>query len=154
MARASRDGNTMDQLRPIWEIALGAGALVAVLMIHGVGMFYIQHINRDYQRMPPLHLRREIAFSLMIFLMLCTHLVEVLLWAVALTWTGAIAAFRDAYYYAAVTYTTLGYAENTLTPAWRILAPMMAMSGVFAFGWTTSVLFSIVGAPAAVSAKE
>ena len=67
---------------------------------------------------------------------------------------GGAAAFRDAYYYVAVTYTTLGYGENTLTPAWRILAPMMAMSGVFAFGWTTSVLFSIVAAPAGVSAKE
>ena len=144
----------MDQLRPIWEIAFGAGALIAILMVHGVGMFYIQHINRDYQRMPPLHLRRELAFSFMIFLMLCTHLVEVLLWATALAWTGAIAGFRDAYYYVAVTYTTLGYGENTLAPAWRILAPMMAMSGVFAFGWTTGVLFSIVGAPPQVDAKE
>ena len=58
---------------------------------------------------------------------------------------GAIATFRDAYYYVAVTYTTLGYAEGTLATPWRILAPMMAMSGVFAFGWTTSVLFAIVG---------
>ena len=109
----------MDQLRPIWEIALGAGTLIATLMVHGVGMFYIQHINRDYRRMVPLHLRRELAFSFMILLMLCTHLVEVFLWAAALTWTGAIATFRDAYYYAAVTYTTLGYAENTLTSQWR-----------------------------------
>jgi len=73
-----------------------------------------------------------------------THFLEVLLWAGALSALGAIAVFRDSFYYAAVTYTTLGYAENTLTHQWRILAPMMAMSGVFAFGWTTSVLFAIV----------
>ena len=143
----------MDQWRPFWEIAFGTGTLIVSLMIHGVGMLVIQRMNQDYQKMPPLHWRREMAFSLLIFLMLCTHLVEVLLWAEALVLMGAMAAFRDAYYYVAVTYTTLGYAENTLTPQWRILAPMMAMSGVFAFGWTTSVLFSIVGtitpAPAA-----
>ena len=70
-----------------------------------------------------------------------------LLWAGALITTGAVPLFRDAYYYVAVTYTTLGYAEGTLGPQWRILAPMMAMSGLFAFGWTISVLFSIVGVP-------
>src|SRR5207237_1443384 len=114
-------------------------------IIHGIGMFYIQRLNRDYQRLAPLHLRREAAFSLLILLLLLTHLIEILLWAAALILTGAVPLFRDAYYYVAVTYTTLGYAEGTLAPQWRILAPMMAMSGLFAFGWTISVLFSIVG---------
>ena len=137
----------MDQWRPIWEMVFGTGALIVSLIIHGIGMFYIQRLNRDYQRLPPLHLRREAAFSLLIILMLLTHLLEILLWAGALITTGAVPLFRDAYYYVAVTYTTLGYAEGTLGPHWRILAPMMAMSGLFAFGWTISVLFSIVGAP-------
>ena len=137
----------MDQWRPFWEIVFGTGALIVSLIIHGIGMFYIQRLNRDYQRLPPLHLRREAAFSLLIFLMLLTHLLEILLWAGALITTGAVPLFRDAYYYVAVTYTTLGYAEGTLGPQWRILAPMMAMSGLFAFGWTISVLFSIVGVP-------
>jgi hypothetical protein len=120
-------------------------------------MFWIQRRNKHYQRLPPLHWRREIAFSFLILLMLLTHVVEVMLWSGALTVTGAIPNFRDAYYYVAVTYTTLGYGEDTLSPQWRILAPMMAMSGVFAFGWTTSVLFSIVGdggAAATEAARE
>jgi len=135
----------MDQWRPIWEIVFGTGTLIASLMIHGVGMLYVQRRNRDYRELPPLGLRREAAFSLLILALMFTHVVEVLLWALALIIIGAIPTFRDAYYYVAVTYTTLGYAEGTLTPQWRILAPMMAMSGVFAFGWTTSVLFAIVG---------
>jgi len=135
----------MDTLLPVWEIAIGVAALVASLMIHGVGMFWIQRRSLDYRHLPPLHMRREIAFSFLILLMLTTHVVEVVVWSAALVVTGALATFRDAYYYVAVTYTTLGYAEDTLPQAWRILAPMMAMSGVFAFGWTTSVLFSIVG---------
>ena len=103
----------MGQWRPIWEIVFGTGALIVSLIIHGIGMFYIQRLNRDYQRLPPLHLRREAAFSLLIFLMLVTHLLEILLWAGALITTGAVQLFRDAYYYVAVTYTTLGYAEGT-----------------------------------------
>ena len=136
----------MDQWRPIWEIAFGVGTLIASLMIHGVGMLYVQRRNRDFRALPPLGLRREAAFSLLVLVLVFTHVIEVLVWAAALLAIGALANVRDAYYYVAVTYTTLGYAEGTLTPQWRILAPMMAMSGVFAFGWTTSVLFAIVGA--------
>ncbi|HEY4137289.1 MAG TPA: ion channel [Casimicrobiaceae bacterium] len=135
----------MDQWRPIWEIAFGVGTLIASLMIHGVGMFYVQRRNRDFRTLPPLGLRREAAFSLLILVLVFTHVIEVLVWSIALLAIGALPNLRDAYYYVAVTYTTLGYAEGTLTPQWRILAPMMAMSGVFAFGWTTSVLFAIVG---------
>ena len=135
----------MDQWRPVWEIAMGVAALIASLMIHGAGMFWIQRRNLHYTRLPPLHLEREWKFSLLISLMLMTHVLEVLLWSAALYGTGAIATFRDSYYYVAVTYTTLGYGEGTLTPQWRILAPMIAMSGLFAFGWTISVLFAIIG---------
>ena len=134
----------MDQWRPIWEIAFGIATLIASLMIHGVGMLFVQRRNRDYRKLP-LGLRREAAFSLLVLALMFTHVIEVLLWSLALIVIGAIPTFRDAYYYVAVTYTTLGYAEGTLTPQWRILAPMMAMCGVFAFGWTTSVLFAVVG---------
>src|SRR5258705_12756379 len=110
----------MDNGRRFGEFVLGGGALMVSLITHGIGMFYIQRLNRDYQRLPPLHLRREAAFSLLIFLMLLTHLLEILLWAGALITTGAVPLFRDAYYYVAVTYTTLGYAEGTLGPQWRV----------------------------------
>ena len=135
----------MDRWHPIWEIAFGVGTLIASLMIHGVGMLFVRRRNRDYQSLPQLGLRRETAFSLLILALVFTHVIEVLVWAIALVFIGAIPMFRDAYYYVAVTYTTLGYGEGTLQAQWRILAPMMAMSGVFAFGWTTSVLFAIVG---------
>src|SRR4029453_6250839 len=103
--------------------------------------------NRDYQRFAPFRFRGQVTFSLLILTLAITHFLEVLLWAGALMAIGAMTVFRDAFYYTAVTYPPLGYAENTLPHHWRILAPMMAMSGVFAFGWTTSVLFAIVSAP-------
>lgn len=58
------------------------------------------------------------------------------------------------HFYVSVTYTTLGYGEGTLPLNGRFLAPMIAMSGLFAFGWTASVMFKIVpqdthGTPAA-----
>ena len=138
----------MDRWLPVWEILFGSAGLIVSLLVHGFGMAYVQQKHRDAQRFARFRFHRQLSFSLLILLLLTTHLVEVLLWAAALVLTGAIGVFRDAFYYSAVTYTTLGYDENTLSHEWRILAPMMAMSGVFAFGWTTSVLFAIVSTQA------
>jgi uncharacterized protein YhhL (DUF1145 family) len=135
----------MDQWHPMFEIGMGVATLIASLLIHGVGMYWVQRRNLHYAQLPPFGWRREIALSLLILMMVLTHVVEILLWGSALCLAGAIATFRDAYYYVAVTYTTLGYGEGTLTSTWRILAATIAMSGLFAFGWTTSVFFSIVG---------
>lgn len=134
----------MEQWLPVWEILLGSVALILSLLIHGVGMATVQRTHRYFQESPRLRTIRQLTFSVLIVMLAATHFLEVLLWAASVAALGAIAVFRDSFYYAAVTYTTLGYAENTLTHQWRILAPMMAMSGVFAFGWTTSVLFAIV----------
>lgn len=135
----------MSQLLPLWEIILGATLLVASLLIHGVGMNRVQTRHAKFQRLHAAgHLRRQAMFCSLILLILLTHLLEILGWSFMLMITGAVSGLRDAYYYAAVTYTTLGYREGTLSLDWRIFAPMIAMSGLFAFGWTTGVLMIIV----------
>src|SRR5436305_12202158 len=108
---ARRAGTAMERWLPIWEIAFGAGTLIASLMIHGIGMLFVQRRNRDYQTLRPLALRREAAFSMLILVLMFTHLVEVLVWAAALMFIGAIPMLLDAYYYASVTCTTRGNAD-------------------------------------------
>jgi len=134
----------MERWLPVWEILLGSVALILSLLLHGLGMAYVQKTHRDFEQSQRFRAYHQLTFSVLIAMLAATHFFEVLLWAGAMTAIGVIPVFRDSFYYTAVTYTTLGYAENTLPHQWRILAPMMAMSGVFAFGWTTSVLFAIV----------
>ena len=130
---------------PVIEIAIGALLLVASTLVHGVGMVFVQ---RQFEQYWPgrraAHSHRQFIFSYLVLLMLATHLVEVLLWAGTLMSVGAIPGLRDAFYYAAVTYTTLGYEDVKMPFDWRLLSPIMAMSGMFAFGWTTGVLVSLV----------
>jgi hypothetical protein len=45
--------------------------------------------------------------------------------------------------FAANNYTALGYG-NILPMGWGMLAPIIAISGLFTFGWTGSVLVSMV----------
>jgi hypothetical protein len=139
----------MHPTNPAWslwvEVLMGAVLLVASTSLHGLGMFLVyERFDRHWPKFERKRMRRQIFFSGIILFMLFTHLVEVLLWGVTLAVVGAIPVFRDAYYYAAVTYTTLGYRSEMLPPDWRIVAPMIAMSGFFAFGWTTGVLVNLV----------
>ena len=125
---------------------MGALLLIASTSLHGLGMYLVHdRFDRHWPRYRNQRLRRQFFFASIVLLILVTHLAEVLLWGATLALVGAIPIFRDAYYYAAVTYTTLGYGAELLPPTWRILAPMIAMSGFFAFGWTTGVLVNVVG---------
>ncbi len=135
----------LDRGMPAVEIALGTIPLLATLFIHGVGMYAVM---RGFERRGVAIYRTgstgELFFGLMVAMMLATHLLEMFVWAAALGAIGAVATFRDAFYYVACTYTTLGYGEGTLTREWRLLGPMIGISGLFAFGWTTGVLVNLV----------
>lgn len=72
------------------------------------------------------------------------HVLEICIWGLILTKMGLIPSMRDAMYFSANTYTSLGYGNVTLPAAWRDLSPIISMSGLFTFAWTTGQLFDIV----------
>ena len=72
------------------------------------------------------------------------HFLETLLWAVPIQAPGMIPSLRDSYYFVLESYTTLGEGTVQLPDQWRLIGPIIAMSGLFTFGWTGSVLVSIM----------
>jgi hypothetical protein len=130
------------------EVALGAAVLCASLLLHGLGMLLVRRCHAVLvRRRPNVPISHQLAFSVLVLLLLATHMTEIGLWAATLLLAGAIPNFRDAAYYVAVTYTTLGYEEALLPSDWRSVAPLIAISGLFAFGWTTGTLFNLVHEP-------
>ena len=59
--------------------------------------------------------------------------------------SSVIGNWRVAGFFVANTYTTLGYGNFVLPTERNMLAPIIAMSGLFTFGWTGSVLVGFVG---------
>ena len=80
----------------------------------------------------------------MIFLLLALHLAEVVFWTAALVYSKLVNDWRAAAFFAANTYTTVGYGRFVLPAEWGMLAPIIAISGLFTFGWTGSVLVGFV----------
>jgi len=70
--------------------------------------------------------------------------VEILIWAFVLTHMGLIVHAYDAIYFCANGYTTLGMGKMDVEEHWRILSPIIGISGLFTFAWTTSALVDVV----------
>jgi len=145
----------MGQGNPALEIALGTIPLLMTLLVHGLGMELARRVFET--RAIPHYRTHDHAvgyFAATVVIMLLTHLIEIFMWSAVLVGIEAIPVFRDAFFYVATTYTTLGYGEGTLPKAWRLLAPMIAISGLFAFGWTTGMLFNLVTQASLVRAQR
>ena len=72
------------------------------------------------------------------------HLVEIGLWAVLFVLCDEFPELGTAYYHSAVNYTTLGYGDLLLTPAWRLLGPLEATNGALMFGLSAAMVFAVV----------
>ena len=83
-------------------------------------------------------------FAGAILFMLLLHVSEACLWGLVLNKVGLIPNLRDSIYFSANTYTTIGYGIMILPQSWRELSPIMAISGLFTFAWTTGEMFNIV----------
>ena len=139
------DNTTFSMYGFAFEQGLGALVLCASLLIHGLGMATVHRWHERFAaRNPRVPIARRAIFSVLILLMLATHSSEIALWGIVLALARAVPNIQDGIYYVSVTYTTLGYGEDMLARNWRSIAPMIAMSGLFAFGWTTGVLFRLV----------
>ena len=133
---------------PIEVLGFGSVMLVTIVLVHGAGL---GHILDLYERRSAVYRHRfrhpylaTSLFAVTILLMLFLHVFEICVWGVALNRTGLVSNFRDSMYFSANTYTTIGYGVMILPYDWRELSPLMAISGLFTFAWTTGELFGIV----------
>jgi hypothetical protein len=83
-------------------------------------------------------------FGSVIAQLVIVHLIEVMIWALPLYGLNLIPELSAAAFFAAETYTTLGEGAVRLPLSWRQLGPIIAVSGLFTFGWTSSVLVYVV----------
>jgi len=134
---------------PIEVLLIGSIMLLLITLLHGAGL---DHIIERYKKSSERALRNEwrprfavFIFSAAILRMLFLHIAEIWLWGLVLHVSHLIPNTRDAVYFAANTYTTLGYGDVMLSENWRELSPIIAISGLFTFAWTTSEMFNIVG---------
>ena len=132
----------------IWlPLAVGAVAAVGTMFIHALPL----RATVDFVRHEKTLRRTGIGFwsdvgivARVLAYALLAHLVEMALWAVLFVICGEFPQFGTAFYHSAVNFTTLGYGDVVMTPAWRLLGPLEAANGVLMFGVSTAMIFAVI----------
>jgi hypothetical protein len=135
------------EVLPAADLIFGSGMLILIILLHAAGVRMLtSHVTarvRSILARPTLW-RADLLMSSTVFLLLALHMLELFVWAASLVYTNVVPNWRTAGFFAGNTYTTLGYGAFVLPPAWEMLAPIMAISGLFTFGWSGSVLVDYV----------
>ena len=132
-------------------LLLTAFSLIAItIVIHGVGTTsWLRHLQTRHTAADGrFHPDKPLGVVISTAIVLITlHLIEILVWALAyvLVLPGdELATMESALYFSAVTFTTLGYGDITLSSDWRLLSGFEAIDGILLIGWTTAFLFAVL----------
>lgn len=127
-------------------LAAGCSALIICLAIQGVVVVLL--LLKLKPRMRRLsaqkrHVAAHAFFCIAILSLLMAHLTQMYIWGLFLYVPGIMTNVHTAMLFAGSTYTTVGFTNDTLPTQWQLLAVIMATTGLFAFSWSTSAMFSL-----------
>jgi len=127
-------------------IILIAAALVAVtVLVHAGGLALIISLLLKSHAAPPTRfwpitwLLIRIAWSLILI-----HLVQIAVWGTFYFWQECLPDAESAFYFAGVTYTTIGYGDLVLQQPWRMLGPVEGLTGILMCGLSAGVFFAVL----------
>ncbi|MBU3630805.1 ion channel [Polynucleobacter sp. AP-Melu-500A-A1] len=125
---------------------LGASMLVVVMIFHG---FALLQIAKRYEVKTFLYLSEKryssvaICFYISVFGLFLAHLIEIVIWGLAIYLFRLLPDLGDSILFSGSTYTAMGFMEDILPSGWKMLAVIIAFSGMFAFAWTASVMITM-----------
>lgn len=125
---------------------IGCAALLICLAVQGSTVALV--MGRLKPRLRALALQNRngpahLMFFASIIILLMSHLAQILIWSMVLYWPGILPNPHHAVLLAGSTYTTVGFANDTLPEKWQLLEVIMAVTGLFAFAWSTSIFYAL-----------
>ena len=128
-------------------VAVGIAAVICTIFIHALPLTATINFVRREERLG----RVGVAFWMdtvivarVMLYALVAHLVEIAFWAVLFVICREFSDFDTAYYHSAVNYTSLGYGDIIMSPAWRLLGPLETADGMLLFGVSTALIFAVI----------
>ncbi len=128
------------------QFIVGGAVSVCNIAIHALVMVLIVQVARSMGTRARLHpsLVLTAVMSATVSVLMVTHSLEVMVWALAYWIVGLAPSANSLVYFAFVNYTTLGYGDVLPAERWQMLGPITAMNGVLLFGWSTAVIFEVL----------
>jgi hypothetical protein len=147
IATSKKSMMQVDQIAIAKPLIVGAGATLCTIFIHALALGATVNLFRRETRLGRAGMRYVIDFTIVVLVMsfaFVAHIIEVAVWARLFVWCGEFHDFGLAYYHSAVNYTTLGYGDVIMSPAWKLLGPLEAADGSLMFGVSTGMVFAVI----------
>lgn len=128
------------------KIVLIAGVLVAVTVaVHAVGLAVLLRTFMKSHPQPPTRFWPITWLLIRVtWLLILIHLAEISIWGMFYLWQGCLPDAESAFYFAGVTYTTVGYGDLVLPKPWRMLGPVEGLTGILMCGLSAGLFFAVV----------
>jgi hypothetical protein len=121
-------------------------AFMVVVALHLVGLhFCLREFRKRFGALEIAKLRYHQTVAIILSAMMLLFILHMLTnfgWGWFISYEGATPIFREGVYYSLENYTSLGLTRVDVADHWRMLAPMISLSGVFCLSWSTAVLVS------------
>ena len=137
----------MDRVAILNPLIVGISVILCTLVIHGGALAAILRFVQHERRVGHVGVSFWIDLSgvaTAVMLLLMAHLIEIGVWAVLLVVIGEFQGSGIAFYHSAMNYTSLGYGDIVMTPAWKMLGPLEATNGMLMFGVSTAIIFTTI----------
>ncbi|MGJ5621602.1 ion channel [Sulfitobacter sp. MF3-043] len=129
----------------VLQIAMGSGLLILCGVLHvalAAHLIAFLRLSRPFEQPSAQQGFFRLPVAILLAFVL-SHTLHVYLWATTVWAVGALPGYEAPIYFALVTYTTLGYGDVTLDPAFRIFGAMASVTGILMFGMTTAFLVGV-----------
>lgn len=128
------------------QLFWGTIIIAITVLIHVSGLFVlIKLLGRMSPggKAPTMRPQVYALLTAAVFGIIAVHTIEIWVWASIYLYLGEFSNLESALYFSAVTSTTLGYGDLTLSDQWRLLGTFEAMGGLILFGVSTAFLLAL-----------
>ena len=132
----------------IHQLWLCAALIAATAFVHGIFVAAAASIFRAVKgraRGVVRFLRDSVLLVVLVLWLMLAHLIEIGIWAGVYLHYDLFTEFETALYFAAASYTTLGFGDVLLPVDWRLLSGATAANGLLLFGLSAAFLFDATG---------
>ena len=123
-------------------IVLAISSVFSVLACHWLGLLVIRPVFQAIlSRLGP-HGRwgQDVSLAVAILMLVSWLFLDVALCAALVRYHAGGGSFAQAFLFAIASFTTVGAETSDRGGLWSLAGPLIAMCGIFIFGWTTSFL--------------
>ena len=132
------------------ELSVSMLMVLVTVAVHGIGLLYLTSLlgwvdHGGFGLLPrSIAWRRAILAGTTSVALTVLHGLEIWIYALLYLWIGAVPGVRDAVYFSAISYATIGYSGGLIAEPWRLLGAIEGVNGTLLMGWSIAFFVTVI----------